>query len=113
MVSARKNPADDVKVGDWVLAHWASADAYFVGTAAEEREEGFVVVFEDGDINVVDRARVRRNELGRGSRVFARWSDRRYYPGRIEKIVGRALYINYDDGDRRWVPWSGIAVRPR
>jgi len=26
-------------------------------------------------------------------------------------VVGRAFYIHYDDGDKRWVPWSWIAVK--
>ena len=51
-----------------------------------------------------------KGHLAVGSRVLARWSDGTYYPGSIARIVGRALYIHYDDGDERWVPLSGIAV---
>lgn len=101
-----------MELGALVLAHWAPADAYFVGTVVEERDGGLLVVFEDGDVGVIDPGRLTtRNELGPGSRVFARWRDGGYYPGRIERIVGRALYISYDDGDGRWVPWSAIAVK--
>ena len=102
---------DELDVGDEVLAHWASADAYFVGTVAEKRKGALLVVFEDGDVGVIDRSRVVRNHLGKGAQVFARWRDGRYYAGRIDRIKGRALYISYDDGDGRWVPWSAIAVK--
>ena len=101
------------KAGDWVLAPWAGTGLDFVGTVATERDEGekYLIVFEDGDVGVVDGARVRENTLGVDSRVFARWRDGRYYPGRIKEKKGRALYIDYDDGDGRWVPWAAIAVR--
>ena len=110
-MSNRESSAE-VELGAVVLAHWEPADAYFVGTVVEERSGGLLqVVFEDGDVAVIDRARVKPNRLKPHSQVFARWRDGRYYPGRIERIVGRALKIDYDDGDGRWVPWSAIAVK--
>ena len=102
-----------VKLGALVLAHWESAGAYFVGTVVEEREcdGGLLIVFENGNIGIIDSARVTTlKELGPGSRVFARWRDGVYYPGRIDRIVGRALYIIYDDDDGCWMPWSAIRV---
>ena len=102
--------AQEVEVGDTVLAHWAPTNAYFLGTAVEERDASFLIVFEDGDTAVVSTRNVFKNDITVGSRVHARWSDNRYYPGIVARIVGRALYIQYDDGDQGWVPWSGIAV---
>ena len=99
------------KEGAWVLAPWAETGLDFVGTVAAKRDEGYLIVFEDGDIGVAHGARLRENTLDVDSRVFARWIDGRYYPGRIAKKEGRALYIDYDDGDGRWVPWAAIAVR--
>lgn len=107
---AAPSGAQEVAVGDTVFAYWAPADAFFVGTAVEEDDSNFLIVFEDGDIDVVSKTRVGRRDLPVGSTVMARWSDGQYYPGRVARIVGRALYIHYDDGDRGWVPWSGIAV---
>ena len=103
--------ADDFKVGDTVLAHWMKGNAYFVGTLVEDNGPSFVVVFEDGDVANVSKTKVRKNDIRVGSRVIARWKDDEYYRGKVAKIVGRALYIHYDDGDKGWAPWSWIAVQ--
>ena len=46
-----------VSVGDSVVAHWAGTDAYYIGTAVEDKDDGFLVVFEDGDQAVVPKAK--------------------------------------------------------
>ena len=94
-----------------MLAWWAPGDAYFVGTVAEKQAGGYFIVFEDGDTTVVPEGKIRKNDIKVGTAVIARWSDGQYYPGRVAKIVGRALYIHYDDGDKGWAPWSWIAVK--
>ena len=103
--------AEAAAVGDTVLAFWKPGDAFFVGTAVEKSDNGFVIVFEDGDTAVVPAAKIRKYDLKVGSAVIARWSDGKYYKGKIAKVVGRAFYIHYDDGDKRWAPWSWIAVK--
>ena len=114
-VRARKDDAREIAVGDTVFAHWAPANAYFVGTVVEASEDssGFLIVFEDGDVDVVSKTRVLKGGVGVGSQVFARWRDGTYYRGRVDKVVGRALHISYDDGDKGWVPWSAIGVKRR
>ena len=109
----REEDAQKVEVGDTVFAHWAPGNAYFVGTAVERSEDssGFLIVFEDGDVAVVRKAYVLKRHVGVGSRVFARWRDGSYCEGCIDRIVGRALYISYENGDKGWVPWSAIAIR--
>lgn len=99
----------DVSVGDSVIAHWAANDAYYIGTAVEDKDDGFLVVFEDGDQAVVPKAKVRENDVKKGSKVMAKWSDGQFYPGKVNKVVGRALFIHFDDGDKGWTTWSGIA----
>jgi hypothetical protein len=103
--------AAEVQIGDTVLAYWEMGDAYFVGTAVEKKGSGFLIVFEDGDTAVVDKAKVRSNDIKVGSKVIARWKDDQYYNAKVAKIVGRALYVHYEDGDRGWAPWSWIAVK--
>lgn len=44
-----------------------------------------------------------------GDTVFALWSDKRYYPGTIQKITGMAVYIQFDDGDKGWTSFAGLA----
>ena len=103
--------AEEVKVGDSVLAYWARGGAYFVGTAVEESGPGYLIVFEDGDTSVVSKTKIRKNDIKVGSRVISRWKDGKYYEARVTKIVGRALHVHYDDGDKGWVRWSCIAVK--
>jgi uncharacterized OB-fold protein len=98
-------------VGETVFAWWEPNQIYFVGTVVEDHGANALVVFEDGDNAVVARAKMRPMEIRVGSKVLARWSDEKYYPGRVDRIVGRALHIAYDDGDEGWTSWAGIAAR--
>ena len=103
--------AADFEVGDSVLAHWEQGDAYFVGTIVEDKKSEFLIVFEDGDTAPVAKTRVRKNNIKAGSKVIAKWKDGEYYRAKVARIVGRALYIHYDDGTKGWAPWSWIAVK--
>ena len=99
----------DPKVGDTVLAWWEGNEIYFVATVVEEEGARSLVVYEDGDQAWVNSNQIKPMDLGPGSRVMAKWSDGKFYPGRIERIVGRALFIQYNDGDSGWTSWAGIA----
>lgn len=99
------------RVGDVVLAQPEGQDLYYVGTVVGLLDTGCSIVFEDGDREVVPTDKVRALDVGVGSRVMARWKGEDFYPGRVTKIVGRALHIQFDDGDHAWVPWCWIAVK--
>ena len=103
--------AAEVKVGDSVIAFWDPGKADFVGTAVEQTEKGFLVVFEDGDQVEVAKTEIRLNDIKAGSTVMARWEDGEFYRGKVAKIVGRALFIEFDDGDTGWVAWSEIGLK--
>jgi hypothetical protein len=111
LVIAAHTSAQAVEVGDTVLALWTPGNAYFIGTAVEKAEDGFLIVFEDGTAEVVAQDKVRKNDLKAGSKVLARWTDGNFYRGEIAKVVGRAFYIQYDDGDKGWAPFAWIAVK--
>jgi hypothetical protein len=100
-----------VEVGDTVLALWAPDNVYFIGTAVEKAEGGFRILFEDGATAVVAEDKIRKNDLEVGSKVIARWADGRFYHAKIAKVVGRAFFIHYDDGDKGWAPFSWIGVK--
>jgi hypothetical protein len=100
-----------VEVGDTVLAFYEAANAYFIGTAVEKTDDGFRIVFEDGDTAVVPAGKIRKNDIKVGTAVIAKFKDGKYYPGKVGKVVGRAFYIHYDDGDKGWAPWSWISVK--
>ena len=110
MLLAASTFAAEVKVGDSVLGYWAETQVYYTGTAVEQKGTRFVVVFDDGDTAELPADKVRVNDIKAGSKVAARWTDGEYYRGTVAKVVGRALYIHYADGDKGWVPWSWIAV---
>ncbi len=99
-----------VEVGETVLAYWVPAKAYFIGTAVEKAAGGYLIVFEDGDRAVVPEDKIRKYDIKVGTPVIARWTDGKRYRGKIAKVVGRAFYIHYDDGDKGWAPWGWISV---
>jgi hypothetical protein len=101
----------DPGVGDTVFAWWEPNQAYFVGTLVEEEGNRWHVVFEDGDNTWVSPGQIQPVNVRVGSQVFARWQDGKYYPGEVRRIVGRALYVEYDDGDEGWTSWSGIVIK--
>jgi hypothetical protein len=105
----------EMKVGDEVLAYWEKGDAYFIGTLVEAdntvKGGGFLVIFADGDSAVVPYARIKPLKITTDMKVIARFTDGQYYPGVISKIVGRAYYIHFDDGDKAWTSAAGIAVK--
>jgi hypothetical protein len=107
--------AKNIEIGQSVLAFWKFNGLYYVGTVVhqEKRADSIVyhVVFEDGDSGIIPSRKVHPLSLGTGSRVLAKGYDKRMHPGIIKKIVGRAIYIHFDDGNRGWTTWSGIAVK--
>jgi hypothetical protein len=44
-----------------------------------------------------------------GSRALAPWMDQYLYPATIVAIMGDQCQVNYDDGDQKVVPQSGLA----
>ncbi|MEK6795117.1 MAG: hypothetical protein AABZ39_10090 [Spirochaetota bacterium] len=105
--------AQSFSVGQEVMAYWEKAKLYYVGTVVEidstVKGGGYRIVFADNDSGVIPSARVRTLKLDAGTKVLARWSDGKMYPGTIAKVVGRAYFINFDDGDKGWVSIAGIA----
>jgi len=110
MLVVAPSPARAVEIGDTVLAYWEQGKAYFIGTAVEKADGGYRIVFEDGDRAVVPEAKIRKYDIKVGTKVIALWTDGKRYRGKVAKVVGRAFYIHYDDGDKGWAPRSWISV---
>ena len=102
--------------GDRCLAYWKATKMFYVGTVVEEdftkKTVGYYVVFADGDQAALPGRLVKPLTIKVGSKVMAMWSDKRMYPGKVARIVGGALFIHFDDGDKGWTSWAGIAVKP-
>jgi hypothetical protein len=45
----------------------------------------------------------RESMLGAGKRVWARWLDGRWYPGRIDGQQEKLRHVTWDDGDSMWL----------
>ncbi len=103
-----------INIGDRVIAYHEASKGYFVGTAVESdntvKGGGFLVIYDDGDQEVVPIPRIKKFNINVGSKVRARYSDGKFYPGVVNKIVGNALYILFDDGEKSWTSWSGIGL---
>jgi|SRR5215471_17409152 len=110
MLVVAPSTAQAVEVGDTVLAYWAPGKAYFIGTAVEKTKGGYLIVFEDGDRADLPEAKIRKYDIKVGTKVIALWTDGQRYRGKVAKVVGRAFYIHYDDGDKGWAPRSWISV---
>jgi hypothetical protein len=106
----------DFDIGERVLAYWEDSSLYYVGTTVEYdstiKGGGYHIVFADGDQDVIPITRIKPFDLKVGSKVLALWSDGNLYNGTIHKILGDAVYIHFDDGDKGWTSWAGIAVEP-
>ena len=108
--------ANEYKTGESVLAYWEATKLYYVGTIATVdntiKGGGCLVIFEDGDQAIIPSSLIKPIDVREGKQVLAMWKDKKFYPGVINKIVGRALFIYFDDGDKGWTSWAGIAVKP-
>jgi hypothetical protein len=108
--------ADGYDIGEKVLAYWEASELYYVGTVVEYdttiKGGGYYIVFADGDQDLIPYVNIKPFTLTSGSPVLAMWSDGYLYPGIIARITGDAVYIHFDDGDKGWTSWAGIAVEP-
>jgi hypothetical protein len=90
-------------VGDRVLAVWPVEQNWWYPGVVCAASEGYEIQYDDGDRGVVEVEQIRPLDIRVGSRVYGRWQGGgAYYPGRVAEVVGHALHIHYDDGDREW-----------
>jgi len=107
--------AQELKIGSQCWALWEENNTYYVGTIVEldstVKGGGYLVVYADGGVAVVPATLVFPFKISVGTPVHAMWwRDGDFYPGKIAKIVGEALYIYFDDGDEGWTSLAGISI---
>lgn len=56
----------------------------------------------EGD-DLLPESTERESNLEEGDRVWARWLDGRWYPGRIDNTQGPLRHVTWDDGDAMWL----------
>ena len=98
-------------IGDTVFALWSDTGHYYLGTIVGTQDDKYYVVFADGDQGLVPGNKLQSAEIEEGQKVYAMWTDKRYYPGTIQKVTGLAVYIQFDDGDKGWTSFAGLAKK--
>ena len=104
----------DIEIGDLVLAYWQDDGMYYYGTAVEYDKNvkggAYLIIYEDGSEALVPSALVVDFWIEVGTKVYGRWGGGGMYPGKVAKIVGNAVYVHFDDGDKGWTSLGGIAL---
>jgi hypothetical protein len=99
------------KAGDRCLANWTQDDYWYPGTIVEVKNNQYFILFDDLDMEWLPSDRLKQENLGEGSVVYANWQfGGYYYKGKIDKRLGFAIYIIYDDGDEEWTTISAVRV---
>ena len=111
--------SSEYREGDIVWAQW-KPNAWYHGRIAGRSTLGFQIAFDDGDKAQLPGALiaadvpVQEEQLRVGSRVLARWTDDRYYPGTITaKTPGGGCAVRFDDGATLTVPQLDLRLLSR
>jgi len=100
---------NDVKLAQHVVAKWKWSKKYHIGFVTAETSDGYVVTFDDGDTSTYfsSQLRILPNQDSphkEGARVFARYTNGKYYRGFVESVTSSTVYIRYDDGSSITLP---------
>lgn len=100
------------KVDDRVLVNWSADDYWYPATITEVNGSRYRVVFDDGDEEWTEAARITAENLTVGNRVFANWKRQGlYYPGKITARRGNTITILYDDGDQETTTIAVVRIK--
>jgi len=73
-----------------------------------------LVQFLDGPERMLTPELIRRFDVKVGVAVECRWKGgQHYFPGKIGKLEGDRIYLNYDDGDEEWTNIRLLRLPPR
>lgn len=87
--------------GDLVLAVWGPDGFSYPARVAAVEGDQLKVAYYDGDVAKVPRDKVRAMDWKVGTEVQCNWKNKgKYYPGKIARMEGEALFIHYNDGDK-------------
>ena len=103
---------DPRSTGTRALARFqGGAHAYAAVTTGVSAEGRPMVVYADGDVETLAPDALAPDSLGPGTAVEARirqWP--RFFPGRVERRIGHAVFVRFDDGDERWTSIGLVRV---
>jgi hypothetical protein len=99
------------KVGDRVLADWTHDEYWYPATIRSIEGERVYIYFDDGAKEWSTSERLLPIDIELGDYVYCRWKGGPYYyPGRIARMQGEKIYVQYDDGDKEWTTISYVRV---
>ncbi len=99
---------------DRVLAEWEN-NAWYTGRIASSCNDGFRVLYDDGDTKCANLFEIVANdvpaaiEVEVGTLVLAQWGSA-FYPAKVAEIEGSEYYVDYFDGDSATLELSQIRV---
>jgi hypothetical protein len=99
--------------GDRVWARWSGDYHWYPGTVQTVEGERIHILFDDQDQEWVAPDRVVPLTFEMGQRVFGRWQrGALFYPGRLVRVDGERINIDYDDGGKETTMISYVRLTP-
>jgi DNA repair protein Crb2 Tudor domain len=93
------------KAGDVVWAEW-QPNKWFHGKIARVEAKEFHIAFDDGDKAIVEAAKVAVDRTPKrelvavvNTRVLAKFTKAKFYPGKVTGFSSNNFDIKFDDGD--------------
>ncbi len=98
-------------VGDKIKARWKGGVPWYTGTITELSKEKVNVLYDDGDtewvgdLTLIKKIKLLKiSKLKVGDRIRGNWKGSgTWYNGKITKIDGSKVHVQYDDGDAEFI----------
>lgn len=104
-----------LKTGTVVWAEW-TPNAWYHGKIASGCDNGYNINFDDGDKKCCTIQQIAvdiapsKNSVSSGTKVLAKWSNGKFYPGTVNSVSEGSYTIHFDDGDKGSVDISQIRL---
>jgi hypothetical protein len=97
----------DYRIGDEVLAPWLDDGFLYPAVLVALEGDQAHVAYLDGDEADVAATSLQQSAFSPGVRLQVNWKGRKtYFWGTIERRVGMAIFMNYEDGSKEWATIS-------
>jgi len=104
------------EIGSNVLVEYRGQGLRFAATVTARRDDGFLhVVYMDGDTDWVAPDSVAPDDVREGSIVHVRraWEPPQWLQARVDRRVGDALHVTFEDGGTAWTSMFRVRVPTR
>ncbi len=98
-------------VGDEVLAPWMDDGYFYPATIVGLDGANAHIAYFDGAESDVPLRTLRRGVIGVKAQVSVNWRGKGgYYGAVIQKRIGAAVYLNYEDGTSGWATLAQVRI---